>query len=86
MAGILTFFAPLVSTNPPVTQITRWSPFSIVRQMYLGKLPEPTCERCGEPAVRSLLALPVLVMAVYALMLLALFALCFSDAQALANI
>jgi len=86
VVGILTFFAPIVSTDPPVMQTTQWSPFTIVRQMYLGKLPQPTCERCGEPAVRSLLALPVLVMAVYALMLLALFPLCFSDAQALANI
>jgi hypothetical protein len=65
--GILTFFVPLVSTYPPVLQITDWSPFNIVRQMYLGHLPQPICERCGEPVIRSLLALPFDITVVYAL-------------------
>ena len=75
-AGILTFFVPLVSTHPPVLQTTDWSPFDIVRQMYLGRLPQPICERCGEPIIRSLLALPFQVTLVYGLMLSALAVLC----------
>lgn len=80
VGGILTFFVPLVSTNPPVVGTTEWSPFSIVRQMYFGRLPQPICETCGEPIIRSLLALPPFVTIVYALMISALVALCFPAA------
>jgi hypothetical protein len=45
--------------------------------MYKGVLPFPVCERCGEPSVRSLLALPLWITAQYFLMVLALVALCF---------
>jgi len=82
VGGILTFFVPLVSTHPPVLQTTNWSPFDIVRQMYLGHLPQPTCERCGDPMVRSLLALPFDVTVVYGLMVSALGALCFRKTAA----
>lgn len=82
MGGILTFFLPLVSTNPPVVKTADWSPFDMVRQMYFGRLPQPICETCGEPLVRSLLALPVEVTVVYALMIFALGALCFREAPA----
>lgn len=80
--GVLTFFAPLVSTHPPVVQTTHWSPFNIVRQIYLGNLPQPICQRCGEPMVRSLLALPLDVTAVYVLMIVALVVLCFREGTA----
>ena len=76
VGGILTFFVPLVSTHPPVWQTTDWSSFDIVRQMYLGHLPRPSCERCGEPMIRSLLALPFEVTVVYGLMFSALVVLC----------
>jgi hypothetical protein len=82
LAGVLTFFVPLVSTHPPVVQRTRWSPFAIVRQMYLGSLPQPICERCGEPVIRSLLALPVYISMVYLLLIFALVRLGFRNATA----
>ena len=72
MLGILTFFLPLISTQPPVLHRSHWSPFDIVRQMYLGHLPQPICERCNEPIVRSCLALPFDVTLIYGLMLFAL--------------
>lgn len=79
IAGILTFFVPLVRTHPPVLQTADWSSFDIVRQVYLGNLPQPICERCGEPMIRSLLALPFNITLVYGLLLYALSALCFRD-------
>jgi hypothetical protein len=84
VGGIVTFFLPLVSTHPPVLQTSDWSPLDIVRQMYLGRLPQPICERCGEPAIRSLLALPFDVTVVYGLMLSALVTLCLRKSTALA--
>jgi hypothetical protein len=47
--------------------------------MYEGRLPEPICERCGEPSVRSLLALPFTISINYLLMVLALIALCLPE-------
>jgi hypothetical protein len=82
--GILTFFLPLISTQPPVLQTSDWSPFAIVRQIYIGRLPQPICERCGEPAIRSLLALPLDVAVVYGLILSALVVLCVRKSAALA--
>lgn len=70
--GMLTFFLPLVSTQPPVLHTSRWSLFDIVRQMYLGHLPQPICERCDEPMVRSCMALPFLITLIYGLMFCAL--------------
>jgi hypothetical protein len=77
--GMLTFFVPLVTTDPPVVGTSRWSAFAIVMRMYEGKLPEPICERCGEPLIRSLLALPITVSVNYALMVVALVALSFPE-------
>lgn len=70
--GLLTFFYPLITTDPLVAGVTRWSPFEIVVQMYNGVLPPPICERCGEPAIRALLAVPFWVIFEYLLMVVAL--------------
>jgi phosphatidylglycerophosphate synthase len=78
IAGILTFFGSFVTIDPPVAGMTQWSPFKIVLQMYYGALPSPPCERCGEPLIRSILALPLMVTLDYVLMAAALFVLCFS--------
>ena len=37
--GILTFFVPLVTTNPPVLNKTRWSVFDIVQHVWARELP-----------------------------------------------
>jgi hypothetical protein len=71
--GLATFFLPLINVDPPVLNTIRWSAFDIVQQMYQGNLHAPVCERCGEPAVRALVALPFLVTAIYLLMVVALF-------------
>ncbi len=70
--GFLTFFLPLVTVDPPVLGTTHWSAFNIVCQMHEGNLHAPACERCGEPFVRALVALPFLVTLMYALMIAAL--------------
>jgi hypothetical protein len=70
--GILTFFVPLITVDPPVAGATHWSAFDIVLQMYKGSLPSPICERCGEPLVRSLIALPFEITLIYLLMAAAL--------------
>lgn len=70
--GLLSFFLPLITVEPPVLEATHWSAFDIVRQMYLGHLHAPVCERCGEPEVRALMALPALVTAIYLMMVIAL--------------
>jgi len=73
---MVTFFYPFVTTDPPVAGAMRWSPFAIVLRMYSGVLPTPICERCGEPVVRALLALPFLVTVEYLFMMAAGVALC----------
>ena len=70
--GFFTFFLPLVTVDPPVLDTTHWSAFNIVRQMYKGNLHAPACERCREPLVRALVALPFLVTLTYVLMAAAL--------------
>ena len=55
-----------------VIDTTHWSAFKIVSEMYLGNLHADTCERCGEPSIRALLALPVAITATYLLMVVAL--------------
>jgi len=77
--GLVTFFIPLIAINPPVLETTHWSAFRTVSRMYEGRLPEPVCERCGEPLVRSLLALPFEVTAAYLLLACALAALFFPE-------
>ena len=75
-AGILTFFYPFVTTDPTVAGAVRWSPFDIALQMFNGVLPAPACERCGEPLIRTLLALPFMVTIQYFFMMAAGVALC----------
>jgi hypothetical protein len=72
ICGLCTLLAPLVTVEPPVANAARWSPVGIVFQMYKGVLPTPTCERCGEPLVRSVVALPFTVTVIYLLMVGAL--------------
>jgi hypothetical protein len=79
--GLLTFFVPLITIDPPVLETNHWSAFSIVTSMYEGKLSQPVCERCGEPLIRSLLALPIEVSVVYLLFGFSLVALCFSQSS-----
>ena len=76
LAGSLTFFIPLVTTDVPVADRSDWSPFRIVQEMREGKLPAPVwCETCGEPTVRTLLALPLDVSLSYTALVLGLTAL-----------
>ncbi len=78
VAASVTFFIPMVRTDLPVASENRWSPLSVVQGMYEGTLPHPTwCETCGEPAIRTLLALPLDVSLCYAALVLALLALLF---------
>jgi hypothetical protein len=78
--GLLTFFVPLVSIDPPVAGRTYWSPFNVADEMYQGRLPKPTwCERCGEPIVSSVVALPLDISIDYLILVLALAALCFPE-------
>jgi hypothetical protein len=73
VVGLLTFFLPLVSIDPPVLDKTHWSAFDIVQAMYQGHLHAPAgCARCGEPAVRAIMALPLLVTVIYGLLVVAL--------------
>ena len=82
--GLLTFFFPLVSIDRPFEGRARWSPFNVVDEMYQGRLPKPTwCERCGEPMVSSLVALPFDVSLNYLMLVLALVALRFSESPGL---
>jgi hypothetical protein len=78
MLGILTLFVPLVTVDPPVLGATHWSAFNIVWETYQGRLPHPSCERCGEPLVRAFLALPVAVTVEYLILTFIFFALCSS--------
>lgn len=75
LGGLCTLFVPLVTVAPPVANIAHWSPIEIALQMYEGHLPSPICERCGEPLVRSVIALPFTVTIIYLLMLGALISL-----------
>ena len=70
--GLLTFFLPLITVDPPVLDTTHWSAFDIVRQMYRGNLHAPPCERCGVPLVRAFVALPAPVTAIYLMLVVAL--------------
>ena len=77
VTGILTFFTKSITTDPTVANLTRWSPVDIVLQMYQGALPAPNCERCGEPFIRTALALPIWVTAEYFLLAAIVVGLCF---------
>jgi hypothetical protein len=69
IAGILTFFLPLISVDPPVVGRRLWSPFKVVEEAYDGNLSQPVCERCAEPAVKAFVALPLDVTIIYLLIL-----------------
>jgi len=77
--GVLTFFLPLVTIDPPVADTAHWSGFNIVQKMYEGRLTQPICERCGEPLVRSLFALPLDFSLGYLMLGCALVATCLSE-------
>ena len=77
VAGILTFFHASVTVAPSVLGVARWSPFKMVVAMYEGELPPPSCERCSEPLVRSLVALPLSITVEFVLFTIALIALLF---------
>lgn len=61
LAGLLSFFWPLVTSEPSVAGVNRWSCFQVVEKMYVGELPAPICETCDDPRIRALLALPLTV-------------------------
>lgn len=70
------FFIPMIRTDVRVAGTRYWSPLGVVREMYEGTLPAPTwCETCGEPAIRTALALPLEVSLSYLALLLVLLAL-----------
>jgi len=72
IAGLLTFFLPLVTTNPAVMGHSHWSPWNISWQIYEGSLPP---------------SIPFMATAVYLLLMVAFVALCLdSSRDALAKI
>jgi len=77
VTGILTMFYSSITTDLPVRGMVRWSPFTIMLQMYRGALPSPVCERCDEPLIRSIVGLPSWLTMQYLLLVVALIALCF---------
>jgi hypothetical protein len=48
VAGLLTFFAPLITTDSPVLGKTRWSVFDVTRHLAAGDLP-PASRRPNDP-------------------------------------
>ena len=69
ICGLCTLLVPLITVKPPVAHLARWSPMAVVVEMYRGNLPSPDCERCGEPLIRSLVALPFELTMIYLLAL-----------------
>ena len=87
--GIISFFWPLITTDPPVLGKTQWSAWNVACQIYQGNLPNrklsDTCERCDRQWVLALFYVPKLPTALYVLIVLALVLLCLSrSATALA--
>ena len=80
--GILSFFWPLITIDPPVLERTQWSAWNVAWQIYQGNLPNrslsDTCERCDRQWVLALFYVPKSPTAVYLLMVLALVLLCVS--------
>ena len=62
--GIISFFWPLITTDPPVLGKTQWSAWNVVCQIYQGNLPNrklsDTCERCDRQWVLALFYVPKL--------------------------
>jgi hypothetical protein len=72
-AGLLTFFLPLVTTNPPVVGRSRWSACSILWQIYEGNLPLKS--------ENLLSSIPVMATVVYLLLVFGFVALCLSASR-----
>ena len=74
--GIISFFWPLITTDPPVLGKTQWSAWNVACQIYQGNLPNrklsDTCERCDRQWVLALFYVPKLPTALYVLIVLAL--------------
>jgi hypothetical protein len=66
VAGLVTFFLPLVTTNPAVMGHSHWSPWNISWQIYEGNLPP---------------SIPFMAMAVYLLLIVAFVALCLDSSR-----
>jgi len=75
VGGILTFFRPLVTTDPPVIGRTRWSAWNLACQLQAGNLPPV---RHYSERNEFLLSIPLMAAAIYLLLVFALIALCFS--------
>jgi hypothetical protein len=69
--GLLTFFVPLITTDPPVLGKTHWSMFDIVSNVYAGDF---------FPSRAEIVAFPVAVPMAYLLMLCSL-VMCFFRSQ-----
>jgi hypothetical protein len=76
---MLTFFEPLIATNPPVMGRTRWSVLDVVLKVRDGKLPV---------VVNSFLFLDlsILITLIYLFLLLALVAVCLLPIQRLLGV
>jgi hypothetical protein len=80
VATSVTFSIPVIRTDIRLAGETRWSPLSVMQGAYAGTLPAPIwCETCGEPTIRTLLALPIEVSLSYAALVLALLTLLFPE-------
>jgi len=66
VAGLLTFFLPLVTTHPAVMGRSHWSPWNISRQIYEGNLPP---------------SIPLMATVSYLLLMVAFGALCLTSSR-----
>src|SRR2546428_9130536 len=69
VGGILTFFLPLVTTDPPVMGRTRWSAWNLACQVQAGNLPPV---RHYSERNEFLLSIPLMAAAIYMLLVVAL--------------
>jgi hypothetical protein len=70
--GLLTFFAPLITTQPPVLGKTRWSMFDIVSNVYSGDF---------FPSRAQIVSFPIAVPIAYLLISCSLLVVCFFRSQ-----
>ena len=70
--GLCSFFEPLIKVDPAVMNRTRWSPFTIVRELYQGNLAH---------SISDVLFAPLEVGVIYLLFLVALIAVLSSPSQ-----
>src|SRR5581483_3834884 len=71
--GLLTFFLPLITTQPAILNETRWSMYGIVAGVYAGRF---------FPIRTEVVLLPISFLIAYALMVCSLIRLCFARPQA----